>query len=131
MGLRAPTAEYRKGGKESEEVDGRVTRLWKFFFRPGVGTTDRLGIAIPIGDKLDQRSADERFEARQEAARGAVNIDPEERRRRLIFGGALLAVTAVLVWYLIEKRAGPFERLGVLPVFFLGAAEVASGVSGL
>lgn len=36
------------------QVDGRVTRLWKFFFRPGVGTTDRLGIAIPIGDKLDQ-----------------------------------------------------------------------------
>ena len=36
------------------QVDGRVTRLWKFFFRPGVGTTDRLGFAIPIGDKLDQ-----------------------------------------------------------------------------
>jgi hypothetical protein len=36
------------------QVDGRVTRLWKYFFRPGVGTTDRLGIAIPIGDKLDQ-----------------------------------------------------------------------------
>lgn len=43
----------------------------------------------------------------------------------------LQAVTAALVWYLIDKHAGPFERLGVLPVFFLGAAEVASGVSGL
>ena len=30
------------------------TRIWKFFFKAGVGTTDRLGIAIPIGDELDQ-----------------------------------------------------------------------------
>lgn len=124
-------AEYRKGGKESEEIDGQVTRLWKYFFRPGVGTTDRLGFAIPIGDKLDQRTEDERFEARQQAARNAVNIDDQERRRRIIFGGALLVVTGVLVWYLVDKHAGPFERLGVLPVFFLGAAEMASGVSGL
>lgn len=36
------------------QVDGRVTQLWKFFFRPGVGTTDRLGVAIPFGDVLDQ-----------------------------------------------------------------------------
>lgn len=124
-------AEYRKGGRESEQVDGRVTRLWKYFFRPGVGTTDRLGIAIPIGNKLDQRTEDERFEARQQAARNAVNIDDQERRRRIIFGGALLVVTGLLVWYLVDKHAGPFERLGVLPVFFLGAAEMASGVSGL
>ena len=40
-------------------------------------------------------------------------------------------VTGLLVWYLVDKHAGPFERLGVLPVFFLGAAEMASGVSGL
>jgi hypothetical protein len=37
-----------------------------------------------------QRTEDERFEARQEAARNAVNIDDQERRRRVIFGGALL-----------------------------------------
>ena len=37
-----------------------------------------------------QRTEDERFEARQEAARNAVNIDDQERRRRIIFGGALL-----------------------------------------
>ena len=37
-----------------------------------------------------QRTEDERFVARQEAARGAVNIDWEERQRRIIFGGALL-----------------------------------------
>ncbi len=36
------------------QVDGRVTRLWKFFFRPASGTTDRLGFSIPMGDTLDQ-----------------------------------------------------------------------------
>jgi hypothetical protein len=112
-------------------VDGKVTQLWKFFFRPGVGTTDRLGIAIPFGDTLDQRTAAERFEARQEAARNAVNIDAEERRRRVVFGGALLVAMGYLVSYLVNKHAGPLERLEVLPLFFLGASEVASGVAGL
>ncbi|KAK9804374.1 hypothetical protein WJX72_009800 [[Myrmecia] bisecta] len=124
-------ASYRKGGDESRQVDGRVTQLWKYFFRPGVGTTDRLGIAIPIGQELDQRTADERFEARQEAARNAVNIDDQERQRRIVFGGALLVVTGFFVKYLVEKHAGPLERLEVLPLFFLGAAEMASGISGL
>lgn len=41
---------------------------------------------------LLQRTADERFEARQDAARGAINIDGEERRRRLVFGGSLLVL---------------------------------------
>ncbi len=36
------------------QVDGRVTRLWKFLFRPASGTTDRLGFSIPMGDVLDQ-----------------------------------------------------------------------------
>ena len=35
-------------------MDGRVTRLWKVFFKPGSGYTDRLGVAIPIGDALDE-----------------------------------------------------------------------------
>lgn len=84
-----------------------------------------------MGKVLDQRTAEERFEARQEAARNAVNIDAEERRRRIVFGGALLVVTGVFVWYLVDKRAGPLERLEVLPLFFLGASEMASGISGL
>ena len=44
-----------------------------------------------------QRTEDERFVARQEAARGAVNIDWEERQRRLIFGGILLVRPAHLL----------------------------------
>lgn len=47
-------ASYNKQGKESLRVDGRVTRLWKVFFKPGSGYTDRLGVAIPIGDALDE-----------------------------------------------------------------------------
>jgi len=43
-----------------------------------------------VARSMLQRTEDERFVARQEAARGAVNIDWEERQRRIIFGGALL-----------------------------------------
>ena len=34
---------------ESEKVDGPVTRLWKFFFRPGDGYVDRYGFSVPMG----------------------------------------------------------------------------------
>lgn len=50
-------------------------------FEPRLHSSDALSA---------QRTADERFEARQDSARAAVNIDGEERRRRLVFGGALL-----------------------------------------
>ncbi len=40
-------------------------------------------------------------------------------------------VTGYFVSYLINKHAGPLERLEVLPLFFLGAAEMVSGISGL
>jgi len=124
-------AEYRKGGKDSEKVDGAVTRLWKYFFRPGSGTTDRLGIAIPMGTVLDERTEDERAEARQDAARSATNIDGEERRRRLVFGPAVLALTGAVAWGLVETKAGPIPRLAVLPLLFLGSGELLSGATGL
>lgn len=124
-------ASYNKQGEESLAVDGRVTRLWKVFFKPASGYTDRLGVAIPIGNKLDERTDEERSKARQDAARAAVNIDREERERRLVFGTILLVVTGFIVKALVEKHAGPLERLYVLPTFFLGAAEIASGVAGL
>ena len=41
--------KWRKGGMESEKVDGPVTRLWKFFFRPGDGYVDRYGFSVPMG----------------------------------------------------------------------------------
>ena len=49
-----PQASYNKQGEESLRVDGRVTKLWKVFFKPASGYTDRLGLAIPIGDSLDE-----------------------------------------------------------------------------
>lgn len=41
--------DYRKTGMESEKVDGTITRLWKFFFRPGEGYVDRYGFSVPMG----------------------------------------------------------------------------------
>lgn len=49
-----PQASYNKQGEESLRVDGKVTRLWKVFFKPASGYTDRLGVAIPIGNVLDE-----------------------------------------------------------------------------
>jgi len=46
---------WRKGGMESEKVDGPVTRLWKFFFRPGDGYVDRYGFSVPMGPLDDVR----------------------------------------------------------------------------
>lgn len=46
---------YRKGGMESEKVDGPVSRLWKFFFRPGDGYVDRYGFSVPMGPLDDVR----------------------------------------------------------------------------
>lgn len=40
---------------ESEKVDGPVTRLWKFFFRPNEGYVDRYGFSVPMGP-LDEVS---------------------------------------------------------------------------
>jgi len=47
-------ATYNKQGQESLEVDGRVTKLWTVFFKPGSGYTDRLGVDIPMGSTLDE-----------------------------------------------------------------------------
>ena len=47
---------WRKGGMESEKVDGTVTRLWKFFFRPNDGYVDQYGFSVPMGP-LDDVSA--------------------------------------------------------------------------
>lgn len=46
---------WRKGGMESEKVDGTITRLWKFFFRPGEGYVDRYGFSVPMGPLDDVR----------------------------------------------------------------------------
>lgn len=53
-GLQLTRASYNKQGEESLRVDGTVTRLWKVFFKPGSGYTDRLGVAVPLGNTLDQ-----------------------------------------------------------------------------
>lgn len=49
--------DYRKTGMESEKVDGTITRLWKFFFRPGEGYVDRYGFSVPMGPLDDVRLA--------------------------------------------------------------------------
>ena len=48
---------WRKGGMESEKVDGPVTRLWKFFFRPDEGYVDRYGFSVPMGPLDDVRTS--------------------------------------------------------------------------
>eukprot|EP00877_Chromochloris_zofingiensis_P001774 jgi/Chrzof1/11598/Cz06g01180.t1 len=67
----------------------RITRLWKFFFKAGQGTTDRFGFAIKLAP-VDQRTEEQRAAARAKAAQNVVNIDSDERSRRAKGGAALL-----------------------------------------
>ncbi|KAL3149205.1 hypothetical protein ABBQ32_002031 [Trebouxia sp. C0010 RCD-2024] len=121
---------WRKGGMESEKVDGPVTRLWKFFFRPNEGYVDRFGFSVPMGP-LDDRTDEQRQEARENAARNLTNIDQEERNRREILGVVMLIVVAGLAVWQLKTGASPWDRLRLLPIFFLGSAELASGLTGL
>ncbi|DBA70577.1 TPA: hypothetical protein ACH3X2_011967 [Trebouxia sp. C0005] len=121
---------WRKGGMESEKVDGPVTRLWKFFFRPGDGYVDRYGFSVPMGP-LDDRTEAERQEARENAARNLTNIDSEERKRRIGLGTIMLIVLVGVAAWQIKSGASPWDRARIFPIFFLGSAELASGLSGL
>lgn len=40
-------------------------------------------------------------------------------------------LTALIVAFQVTTHQGPLQRAGVLPVFFLGAAELTSGLTGL
>lgn len=40
-------------------------------------------------------------------------------------------VSAAVVWQMVENKTPPLERTAVLPIFFLGAAELVSGITGL
>jgi len=115
---------------ESEKVDGPVTRLWKFFFRPNEGYVDRYGFSVPMGP-LDDRTEAQRQEARENAARNLTNIDQEERNRREILGIVMLIAVAGIAFWQIKTGASPWDRLRLLPLFFLGSAELASGLTGL
>jgi len=107
-----------------------ITQLWKFFFKANQGTTDRYGFAIKMAPP-DQRSEEERAAARAQAAKEVVNIDADERSRRVKAGAGLLALTTVIGAFMVQTHAGPLVRLGALPTFFLGMAFLASGSLGL
>ncbi|KAL0025251.1 hypothetical protein WJX77_010518 [Trebouxia sp. C0004] len=115
---------------ESEKVDGPVTRLWKFFFRPGDGYVDRYGFSVPMGP-LDNRTEAQRQEARESAAMNLTNIDSEERKRRIGLGTIMLIVLVGVAAWQIKSGASPWDRARIFPIFFLGSAELASGLSGL
>ena len=40
-------------------------------------------------------------------------------------------VTFIIAGYQLKTGASPYDRFRLLPVFFLGSAELASGLSGL
>jgi len=109
----------------------KITEVWKVFFKPNMGYTDTFGISVPIRETDDNRSPEERAEARAKAARDAVNIDDAERRRRMMLGLILLGVSGVIATIMVNNRCSPWERLYILPVFFLGGAEFVSGLTGL
>lgn len=49
----------------------------------------------------------------------------------LCWGAVLQIVVAGLAVWQLKTGASPWDRLRLLPIFFLGSAELASGLTGL
>ena len=62
----------------------------------------------------------------------ALTLPPFANKPQLSTTALMLQlVTFGLAYWQLRTNASPGDRLRLLPVFFLGAAELASGVSGL
>ncbi|CAL5228138.1 g11217 [Coccomyxa viridis] len=97
------------------------------FFKAGDGYSDVYGVAWPLREDTKQRSAEDIEVARARAAKDLVNIDSDERRRRVIFGSILTATIVTIMVIAAKLHAHPLERVWLLLPFFIGAAEIASG----
>ncbi|WIA11556.1 hypothetical protein OEZ85_011665 [Tetradesmus obliquus] len=108
----------------------RITKMWKFFFKAGQGTTDRYGFCIKMGP-MDSRTEAERASARSRSAASLVNIDPQERTRRTTLGLTLVAM-AVLVAAALVAAAPEVSSLAdaVPPPGSLGPAATAAAAAG-
>jgi len=109
----------------------KVHELWKVFFKSGDGYSDVFGVAWPLRKDAQKRSAEDIEVARARAAKDLTNIDSDERRRRVIFGSIVTTVIVAAMVVAAKLHAHPLERAWLLLPFFIGAAEIASGVSGL
>ncbi|KAK9917151.1 hypothetical protein WJX75_001340 [Coccomyxa subellipsoidea] len=105
----------------------KVTELWKVFFKPNEGYKDVFGVTWPLREDLPKPSEEDMRMAHAAAAKDLVNIDPPERRRRVILGSVLSGVTLLAMYTAAKLHAHPLERAWLLLPFFLGAAEIASG----
>jgi len=123
--------ENLKDGEKVTWPSEKVTELWKVFFKSGDGYRDVFGVAWPLRSDLPKPSDADIEKARAEAAKNLTNIDGPERRRRILFGAGLTALTVLTMVTAAKLHAHPLERVFLLLPFFLGSAEIASGVSGL
>ncbi|EIE27820.1 hypothetical protein COCSUDRAFT_55800 [Coccomyxa subellipsoidea C-169] len=116
-----------KGDNEVTWPSEKVTELWKVFFKPNEGYKDVFGITWPLRKDLPKPSEEDKQRAYAAAAKDLVNIDPPERKRRIILGSVLSGVTILAMFTAAKLHAHPLERAWLLLPFFLGAAEIASG----
>ncbi|KAF6265009.1 hypothetical protein COO60DRAFT_1694780 [Scenedesmus sp. NREL 46B-D3] len=108
----------------------RITRLWKFFFKAGQGTTDRHGFCIKMGP-MDQRTEAERESARARSAASLVNIDPDERTRRATLGLTLVAMSVLVAAALVAAAPEVSSLSDAVPApGAVGPAATAAAAAG-
>jgi len=91
---------------------------------------------VVVGTNDDNISVEEAAKLRKRAALEMVNINDDERQRRIDIGNLSLAIAAIYATYLvyfvdIGDVFGHFVRLSVIPFLNLGYGFRASGKAGL
>jgi hypothetical protein len=81
--------------------------------------------------QCDSCEAEKRQQNLQNAAAELVNIDYDERQRRLAVGYAALPVSAALSVLAILNDVGPAGRFAAIFIGILGAGYIESGKTGL
>ena len=97
----------------------------------GKGVRVKWGVLqekIPDSEALPDEA--ERERRRQEAGESLVNIDKEERKRRLVAGGVGMAITAV-AGVLLAPQPWYMRYIGFSPLLGLSLGFLVSGQSGL
>lgn len=127
QGVAVPTTPAPRPAAAADPIASVFSKL----FAGDSGRKIYLGVLQRDVDPDTVPSMEERAGRRDNAARELVNIDDDERERRLYVGGALSVVTLALGAFLLTSHAPAVERLAIAPPLFLSYGYIASWQKGL
>lgn len=108
-----------------------LAAMFKVLFAPGKGRKIAWGVFQQEIDPASVPSDEERASRREAAEEMLVNIDGDERSRRLKAGLAMSAATVALAVGLLAGHAPLATRFAVAPPLFLAVGFLASAQQGL